>query len=332
MRKTFGILAASLAAVVAVGAGEPDRSRLDGRIYRLDGAHSHVEFSVRYLKLMEVEGRFREWDAALLNPEDPSRGAVVLVFRTASLDTGNDTRDAHLKSADFFDAETYPAAVFASERIARDGGAWVAHGTLDLHGVRRRIAVPFRTAYPPTTDGKGNARVGFVGEVTIDRTDFGVVGGNRFNSGFDPRVSIIDEEVRIEFGIHGTVAPIRSAAVDSVVAAVAARGAAGVVQEWNASAPGGDDEESTRARARAAAIHNAAGYRLMEAGRHDDAVELLRLAVLGAPGSARAVAGLAEGYARAGRIEPARENVERALGIDPFETRALVLRAWLDSN
>lgn len=332
MRRVFGILVATIAAVVAVAAGEPGSPRLDGRIYRLDGAHSHVEFSVRYLKLMEVKGRFRQWDAAILNPEDPSRGAIVVLFRTASLDTGNETRDAHLKSADFFDAETHPAAVFASDRIERDGGAWIAHGELDLHGVRRRIAVPFRVAYPPTTDGKGNARVGFVGEVTIDRNDFGVVGGNRFNSGFDPRVSIIDDEVRIGFGIHGTVAPIRSAAVDSVIDAVAARGVAGVVQEWNAAAPTGDGDESERARARAAAIHNAAGYRLMETGRHDDAVELLRLAVLGAPGSARAVTGLAEGYARAGRLEAARENVERALEIDPYETRALVLRAWLESD
>jgi tetratricopeptide (TPR) repeat protein len=68
----------------------------------------------------------------------------------------------------------------------------------------------------------------------------------------------------------------------------------------------------------------------MEAGRHDDAVELLRVAVLALPESARALAGLAEGYARAGRSEAALENANRALAIDPGETRALVVRTWLE--
>lgn len=313
-------------ATLALAAGRADAPDLEGRIYRLDGAHSTVEFSVRYLKLMEVRGRFREWDAAVLNPEDPERGAVAVVFRTASIDTGNETRDAHLRSPDFFDAESHPAIVFVSERVERAGEGWVAHGTLDLHGVRRPVAIPFRAAYALMTDAKGNARAGFVGAVTIDRKVFGVAGGNAHNSGFDPRTSIIDDEVRIEFGLHGSIPPVRSAAVDSVVSAVEAHGVAAWVRQRPAPPAG---EEGDRARSRAAAVHNAAGFRMMEAGRHDDAVELLRLAVLDAPVSARAVAGLAEGYARAGRLEAARENVARALEIDPWEIRAKVLQAWL---
>lgn len=310
---------------------QPVQPPLDGRLYRLDAAHSSVEFSVRYLKLMEVKGRFAEWDAAVIHPERPESGAIALAFRTASLDTGNETRDDHLRSADFFDAEAHPLITFLSRRVERRGEGYVAHGTLSMHGVAREIEVPFRAAYAPMTDGKGNARVGFVGEVTLDRREFGVVGGNAFNAGFDPRVSIIDDEVRVTFGIHAMIPPIRSAPVDSLLASVEEEGIGEVVAAYHRSPPpSGDDEASTKARGRLGAIFNAAGFRLLEAGRHDEAVELLRVSVLALPESARALAGLAEAYARAGRTEAALENANRALAIDPGETRALVVRTWLE--
>jgi hypothetical protein len=232
---------------------------------------------------------------------------------------------------DFFDAEAHPLITFVSRRVERRGEGYVAHGTLAMHGVEREIAVPFRAAYAPMTDGKGNARVGFVGEVTIDRMEFGVVGGNAFNAGFDPLVSIIDEEVRVTFGIHAMIPPIRSAPVDSLLAAVDQSGIAEVVASYHRNPPpSGDDEASSKARARVGAIFNAAGFRLLEAGRYEEGVELMRVTVLALPESARALAGLSEGYARAGRTEAALENASRALAIDPGETRALVVRTWLE--
>ena len=328
---TRAVLASlALASVAWALPPRPVQPPLEGRLYRLDAAHSSVEFSVRYLKLMEVKGRFAEWDAAVIHPERPERGAIALAFRTASLDTGNETRDDHLRSADFFDAEAHPLITFVSRRVERRGEGYVAHGTLTMHGVEREIAVPFRAAYAPT-DGKGNARVGFVGEVTIDRKEFGVVGGNAFNAGFDPLVSIIDDEVRVTFGIHAMIPPIRSAPVDSLLAAVDQSGIAEVVAAYHRSPPpSGDAEASAKARSRAGAIFNAAGFRLLEAGRYEEGVELMRVSVLALPESARAFAGLAEGYARAGRTEAALENASRALAIDPGETRALVVRTWLE--
>ncbi|HET6361725.1 MAG TPA: YceI family protein [Gemmatimonadota bacterium] len=304
---------------------------LEGRLYRLDPAHSSVEFSVRYLRLMEVEGRFAEWDAALIGPESPERGTIAVAFRTASLDTGNDTRDDHLRSGDFFDAEAYPLITFVSEEVVKRGDGFVARGPLVMHGVTRQIEVPFRPAYAPMVDGKGNARVGFTGELTIDRRDFGIEGGNAFNAGFDPLVSIIDDEVRIRFGLHAMIPPLRSGPVDSLLAAVESAGVAEVVAAWHRNPPpAGDDEASTRARARSGGIFNAAGFRLIEAGRAADAVELLRVSVLALPGSARALAGLAEGYARAGQDAAALENADRALAIDPAEARALVVKHWVE--
>ena len=324
-----GAAALGTRAPASVAPGMP--APLEGRLYRLDPAHSSVEFSVRYLRLMEVEGRFAEWDAAVIDPENPERGAIAVVFRTASLDTGNDIRDDHLRSGDFFDAETHPVITFVSGEVARRGEGFVARGPLVMHGVTREIEVPFRPAYAPMVDGKGNARVGFTGEVTIDRRDFGIEGGNAFNSGFDPLVSIIDDEVRIRFGVHAMIPPLRAAPVDSLLAAVESDGIAEVVAAWHRNPPpAGDDEASTRARARSGGIFNAAGFRLMEAGRAADAVELLRVSVLALPGSARALAGLAEGYARAGQDAAALENAERALAIDPAEARALVVRHWID--
>ena len=321
-----------LAGVTAL-ASKPPAPALEGRLYRLDPAHSTVEFSVRYLRLMEVEGRFAEWDAAIIEPENPERGVVAVAFRTASLDTGNETRDEHLRSGDFFDAEAHPVITFVSDAVTRHGDGFVARGTLAMHGVAREIEVPFRPAYAAMVDGRGNARVGFVGEVTLDRRDFGIVGGNAFNAGFDPRVSIIDDEVRIRFGVHAMIPPLRSALVDSLLAAVESDGVSGVVAAWHRSpAPVGTDEAATRARARAGGIFNAAGFRLLADGRAADAVELLRVSVLALPRSARALAGLAEGYARAGRDDAALENAERALTIDPAEARALVVKRWVESG
>lgn len=326
----------ALLAVLALGVGAtalPSRTpapALEGRLYRLDPAHSTVEFSVRYLRLMEVEGRFAEWDAAVIGPESPESGVIAVAFRTASLETGNETRDEHLRSGDFFDAEAHPVITFISEEVTRRGDGFVARGPLAMHGVTREIEVPFRPAYAAMVDGRGNARVGFVGEVTIDRQDFGIVGGNAFNAGFDPRVSIIDDEVRIRFGVHAMIPLLRSAPVDSLLAAVESGGVAEVVAAWHRRPPpAGDDEAATRARARTGGIFNAAGFRLIEDGRPEDAVELLRISVLALPGSARALAGLAEGYARAGREAAALENADRALELDPAEARALVVRQWV---
>jgi len=324
MRASLAALAALALAGVTALPSRPPAPALEGRLYRLDPAHSTVEFSVRYLRLMEVEGRFAEWDAAIIEPENPERGVVAVAFRTASLDTGNETRDEHLRSGDFFDAEAHPVITFVSDAVTRRGDGFVARGTLAMHGVAREIEVPFRPAYAAMVDGRGNARVGFVGEVTLDRRDFGIVGGNAFNAGFDPRVSIIDDEVRIRFGVHAMIPPLRSASVDSLLAAVESDGVSGVVAAWHRSpAP---------ARARAGGIFNAAGFRLLADGRAADAVELLRVSVLALPGSARALAGLAEGYARAGRDDAALENAERALTIDPAEARALVVKRWVESG
>lgn len=321
--------AAGLLAAATVGAATPSHApELAGRVYRLDGAHSNVDFSVRYLRLMEVKGRFRDWDAAIVHPEDPERGAIAVVFKTASLDTGNETRDKHLKSPDFFDAEAHPTIVFVSNRVERRGGGLLAHGHLTMRGTTRPLSVAFQPSYAPMTDGKGNRRAGFTGEVEIDRMDYGVEGGNRFNAGFDPLVSIIDEKVRISFGVHDTLAPARAAPIDSLVSEVERSGVAAVVAGWAAPIPTGDGEDA--ARRRAAGLFNGAGYRMMDASRDADAVELMRVAVLAAPGSARALAGLAEAYARTGNVEAVRDNVARALAIDPAEVRALVLKAWLE--
>ena len=293
--------------------------------YRLDAAHSSVQFSVRYLRLMEVEGRFREWDATIVNPESPERGAIAIVFRTASLDTENDTRDEHLKSPDFFDVEQYPVITFVSREVVRDGDGYVARGPLTMHGTTREIEVPFSPAYAPMTDGKGNRRAGFTGRTVIDREDFGIVGGNRFNTGFDPLVSVIDEDVEITFSIHVMIPPIQSPVVDSLIAAVDEQGLEAVVAAWHEEFPAGEGEEVETARLRMAGRYNAAGYRLMQDGRLSEAVALLELAVEGAPNSARAWSSLAEAYAKAETPQKAQEAIEQALTLDPHETRALAL-------
>src|SRR6185503_8802556 len=111
--------------------------------WAIDSSHSGIHFSIRHLVIAKVRGQFSRWSGTITMPEgDLQHAAVEVTIDAASIDTGVADRDAHLKSADFFDVETHPEAVFRSDRIevlAEDRLKVV--GRLTLHGVTRDVTL-----------------------------------------------------------------------------------------------------------------------------------------------------------------------------------------------
>jgi polyisoprenoid-binding protein YceI len=134
--------------------------------WKADPAHSTFEFAVRHMGVATVKGRFSEVEATLAGGDDPALEGTIGV---ASVDTRDETRDAHLRAPDFFDAERFPLARFESIRVEADRVV----GLLTLKGVTHEIELAASLA-GGGTDPYGNERIGLDLEGEIDRTDFGV--------------------------------------------------------------------------------------------------------------------------------------------------------------
>ena len=102
-------------------------------VYDLDQAHTTVEFIARHLMITKVRGRFAGFSGSVTVAEVPGESSVEVTIDASSIDTSQDQRDAHLRSADFFDVETYPTLAFKSTSVELDGddleGGWRPHGT-----------------------------------------------------------------------------------------------------------------------------------------------------------------------------------------------------------
>src|SRR5689334_2028779 len=105
-----------------------------------DLTHSSVSFRVRHLMVSKVHGRFTKWNGILeLDEQDLTKSRIEVTIDASSVDTKEERRDTHLRSADFLDVETYPEIAFKSRRIERDGGNYIVTGDISIHGVTREI-------------------------------------------------------------------------------------------------------------------------------------------------------------------------------------------------
>jgi len=147
-------------------------SQLTTGTWAIDPVHSSINFSVRHLMVSKVRGKFGNFSGAIAIAEDgtPSVNAEIAVD---SVNTGNDQRDAHIKSPDFFDVETYPTARFASTTVQPEGDNYVLNGELTLKGVTKPITLELE--FNGVSPGMGHGEVaGFEASVMLNRKDFGV--------------------------------------------------------------------------------------------------------------------------------------------------------------
>jgi polyisoprenoid-binding protein YceI len=139
----------------------------------IDPTHSEVSFVVRHLMVSKVRGTFTGFAGRILVAEDPLGSSVEADIDMSTIDTRDATRDAHLRSADFFETDTHPTMTYRSTAVRRDGDDFLVEGELTLHGVTRSVplAVEFNGVSP---DPWGATRAGFSAETEINRKDFGI--------------------------------------------------------------------------------------------------------------------------------------------------------------
>jgi polyisoprenoid-binding protein YceI len=163
--------------------------------WNIDPAHSVAEFKVKHMMISNVKGRFSKLSGALfLDESDSANSRVEVSIEAASIYTGDDQRDAHLKSADFLDVENFPTLTFKSKsiRIVRDGELSV-EGDLTIHGVTRNVSFAVEGPTPPSKDPWGNTRVAISASTKINRKGFGLT----WNAALETGGILVGEEVTI---------------------------------------------------------------------------------------------------------------------------------------
>jgi polyisoprenoid-binding protein YceI len=169
-----------------------DASGLPLGTWKVDPVHSSVEFQVKHLGIATVKGLFKEFAGTLeVGPE----GAVAYgTVQTASVDTREPQRDAHLRSADFFEVDTYPEIGFRSSAIRATGAdEFEIVGDLTIHGVTRPVTLQATLEGFEPEDHQGNTRVGVSAHTQINRSDFEM----RFNAALGSGNMVVSDKVKI---------------------------------------------------------------------------------------------------------------------------------------
>jgi polyisoprenoid-binding protein YceI len=166
--------------------------------YVIDPAHTRIGFSARHAMVTKVRGAFNEFDGgATLDFADPTNSSAHLTIQTASVDTRNAQRDAHLRTNDFFDAPTYPTITFTSTSVRAIGDeTFELVGDLTIKDVTKSVTLTLEFT-GAAKDPFGNTRVGFEGGTTIERSDYGVT----FNAALETGGLLVSEKVAIELEI-----------------------------------------------------------------------------------------------------------------------------------
>ena len=165
--------------------------------YTIDTSHSRLGFVARHAMVTKVRGQFGGFEGtARIDESNPSASKVDLTIQVASVDTGSADRDGHLKSGDFFDAETYPTITFSSTEVKRDGSDWAVTGDLTIKDVTKPVTIEFEHT-GSARDPFGNLRVGFEGETTINRKDWGLT----WNAALETGGVLVSKKITLQLDI-----------------------------------------------------------------------------------------------------------------------------------
>jgi polyisoprenoid-binding protein YceI len=172
-------------------------------VYALDPAHTSVEFVVRHLMITKVRGRFTAFDGQVeLEPGSDLPTAITATIDAASIDTREDQRDAHLRSADFFEVEKYPTLTFESTRIDGTPDEFTIDGKLTIHGVTRDVSLSANFE-GRANDPWGGVRTGYSAHTTINRKDYGLT----WNAALETGGVVVGDEIRIELNVEAILQP-----------------------------------------------------------------------------------------------------------------------------
>ena len=174
--------------------------RVGATTFEIDPVHSSVGFRVAHLVISKVSGKFAKYSGTVVYEKgSPKTWSAHATIDTTSVDTGNEQRDKHLRSADFLDVDKYPTIEFKSVRAENKGGKTKLIGDLTLHGVTKRIALDLTvngTVKDPFGDGQ---RLGAVGTAVINRKDYGLT----WNKALETGGVMVGDEVELTLDIEG---------------------------------------------------------------------------------------------------------------------------------
>lgn len=181
---------------------KPDVLKTDvenGISWKSDPAHSSIQFNVRHMMFATVQGVFNEFDASLLQQgEDFSDSVIEAIIKTDSINTNNEDRDNHLRSADFFDVEQYPQATFTSSSFKQiSDDRYMVKGELNLHGVTKQLELD-ATYLGMGKDPWGNDRIGFNATTKLNRYDFGL----EWNQTLETGGILVGKEIELTIDIQ----------------------------------------------------------------------------------------------------------------------------------
>jgi polyisoprenoid-binding protein YceI len=167
-------------------------------VWTIDPDHSTLEFSVKHMRITTVKGRFADVDGQFtIDYENIANSRVDVVIGASSIDTRNEKRDAHLRSADFFDVASFPTLTFTSSSVARSGEHLAITGDLTMHGVTQQVTLiaEFNGQVGSPT---GHQIVSYSARTELNRKDFGL----NWNATLETGGVLVGEEVRISIEIE----------------------------------------------------------------------------------------------------------------------------------
>jgi polyisoprenoid-binding protein YceI len=168
--------------------------------WKIDPAHTAVEFKIRHLMVSWVKGVFTDVQGtAVVNDDDYTKSSIQVQIATASINTNNKKRDDHLRSPDFFDVATHPAISFISkEVVVADGKPVQIVGDLTIRGETRTVTLAIEDFSQTVIDPWGNTRRGASASTTINRKDFGLT----WNKALEAGGVVVGDEVRISLEVE----------------------------------------------------------------------------------------------------------------------------------
>lgn len=171
--------------------------------WKIDPAHSGVEFVVTHLMISKVRGRFSDISGTVVTDGTPEGSRIEAEIGAASVTTNDAGRDTHLRSADFFDAEKFPKIRFVSTAVKQTGDdEFAVSGDLTIRGTTRPVEMKV-ISEGSTKDPWGNDRAGFSGSLKIDRREFGLT----WNQALEAGGVMVSNDVRLTIDVELTHAP-----------------------------------------------------------------------------------------------------------------------------
>ncbi|QKJ21209.1 YceI family protein [Microbacterium hominis] len=165
----------------------------------LDPSHSEVTFSVRHMMISKVRGTFGVKSATITAPENPLEAKVEASVDVTSVDTNDEGRDNHLRSADFFDTEAHPTMTFASTGARYEGGDFLVDGDLTIRGTTRPVT--FEVEFGGFgTDPWGNYKAGATAKTVVNREEFGLT----WNAALETGGVLVGKDVTITLDLQGS--------------------------------------------------------------------------------------------------------------------------------